>query len=198
LAVNGTALRERHLGELVSQLASEAGTLVRLELDLARAEMQERIDAVRTELGETVELARGETTEQLERLRADAGASARKAASAAGMFGAAGIGALLALGGLTACLVLLLNRFMPADLAAAVVALAWGLVAAASALHGRDALRDAGGIDLGSYLPRMAIAAVKDDIAQAGNAKQALPEQTIETVKEDVQWAKTRGKSDTR
>jgi putative superfamily III holin-X len=198
LAVNGTALRERHLGELVSQLASETGTLVRLELDLARAEMQERVDAVRSELQETVELARSETADQLGRLRADAGAKARKAGSAAGMFGTAGVGALLSLGALTACFVLLLSRVMPADLAAAVVALAWGLVAAAAALRGRDAMRDAGGLALGSYLPRRAIAAVKADLAQAGNAKQALPEQTIETVKEDVQWVKTRGKSDTR
>jgi hypothetical protein len=198
LAVNGTALRGRHVGELVSQLASEAGTLVRLELDLARAEIEERIDAVRSELGETAELARSETSDQLERLRSDAGEKARKAGSAAGMFGAAGIGALLALGALTAALVLLLNRVMPADLAAAVVALAWGLVAATAALRGRDAMRDAGRLDAGSYLPRRTISAVKNDLAQVGNAKQALPEQTIETVKEDVQWVKTRGKSDTR
>jgi hypothetical protein len=198
LAVNGTALRERHLGELVSELASEAGTLVRLELDLARAEIQERVDAVKSELAETAELARTETADQLERLRADAGGKAKKAGAAAGMFGTAGVGALLALGALTACLVLLLNRFMPADVAAAIVAVAWGLLAAAAALRGRDAMRGAGGLELGSYLPRKAIAAVKEDLAQAGNAKQALPEQTIETVKEDVQWVKTRGKSDTR
>jgi hypothetical protein len=198
LAVNGTALRGRHLGELVSQLASEAGTLVRLELDLARAEIQERVDAVRSELGDTAELARSETTDQLERLRSDAGEKARKVGSAAGMFGAAGIGALLALGALTAALVLLLNRVMPADLAAAVVALAWVLVTATAALRGRDAMRDSGRLDAGSYLPRRTIAAVKNDLAQVGDAKQALPEQTIETVKEDVQWVKTRGKSDTR
>jgi hypothetical protein len=196
--VDGTTLRERHLGELVSELASEAGTLVRLELDLARAEMQERVDAVRSELAETVELARSETADHLERLRAEGGAKGKRAASAAGMFGTAGLGALLALGALTACVVLLLNRVMPADAAAAIVALAWCLVAAAAALRGRDAMRDAGGLALGSYLPRRAIAAVKEDLAQAGNAKQALPEQTIETVKEDVQWVKTRGKSDTR
>jgi hypothetical protein len=196
--VNGTALRDRHVGELVSQLASEAGTLVRLELDLARAEMQERVEAVRSELGETVELARSETADQLERLRSDAGVKAKKAGSAAEMFGAAGIGALLAFGALTACIVLLLNRVMPADLAAGIVALAWGLVATAAALRGRDAMREVGGLDVASYFPRRAIAAVKEDLAQAGNAKQALPEQTFETVKEDVQWVKNRGKSDTR
>ena len=198
MAVNGTALRERHLGELVSELASEAGSLVRLELDLARAEIEERVSAVRAELAQTVELARGETSQQLERLQTDASAKAKRAGSGAGMFGAAGLCALLALGALTACFVLLLNRVLPADLSAAIVAVAWGLIAATAALRGRDAMRDAVGLELGSYLPRRTIAAVKEDLAQAGNAKQALPEQTIETVKEDVQWVKTRGKSDAR
>jgi len=198
LSVNGTALRERHVGELVSQLASEAGALVRLELDLARAELHESVDAVKTDLAETAELARSETADQLTRLRTDAGATAKRAGSAAGMFGAAGASVLLALCALTACVVLVLNRVMPADLAAAIVAVGWGLVAAMAALRGRVAAREAGGLKLGSYLPRRAIGAVKDDLAQAGKVKEALPEQTIETVKEDVQWVKTRGKSDTR
>lgn len=85
----------------------------------------------------------------------------------AGMFGGAGVVALLALGALTACLILLLDKAMEAWLAALLVAAVYGAVAAALAMRGRDRVREA--------TPPV--------------------EQTVETVKEDVQWAKTQAKS---
>jgi hypothetical protein len=195
---NGSALRERHIGELMSQLASETGTLVRQEMELARAELRERLDAVRAELADAVDLARSETSQKLDEARADVSAKSKKAGVGLGMFGAAGVASLLGLGTLTAALILLLDRAMPADVAALVVAVAWALVAAAAALRGRDKVREVGSLEPARYLPRRTIESVKEDLKKVGDVKQALPEQTIETVKEDVQWVKTRGKSDAR
>jgi uncharacterized membrane protein YqjE len=123
-------LREQPIGDLLKQLATETTTLVRQELDLAKAEMREK---------------------------------GKKAGPGFGMIGAAGGVALLALGALTACLILALDGVMPNWLAALVVAVAYGAVAAVLYTRGKEKVDDAGS---------------------------PAPRQTIETVKEDVQWAK--------
>ena len=123
-------LREQPIGELLKQLASETTTLVRQELDLAKAEMREK---------------------------------GKKAGPGFGMIGAAGGVALLALGALTACLILALDGTMPNWLAALIVAVVYGAVAAVLYIRGKEKVDD-----VGSPAPR----------------------QTIETVKEDLQWAK--------
>jgi uncharacterized membrane protein YqjE len=123
-------LREQPIGELLKQLATETTTLVRQELDLAKAEMREK---------------------------------GKKAGPGFGMIGAAGGVALLALGALTACLILALDGAMPNWLAALIVAVAYGAVAAVLYTRGKEKVDDAGS---------------------------PAPRQTIETVKEDLQWAK--------
>jgi hypothetical protein len=80
-----------------------------------------------------------------------------------------GPGRSAALGALTACFILALNAVMPAWLAALIVALVYGAIAAFLALRGRDKVKQ---------------------------ATPLVPEQTIETVKEDVEWAKTQMRSD--
>jgi Putative Actinobacterial Holin-X, holin superfamily III len=170
----------------MGQLASDAGLLVRQELELARAELQERLDEIRAELTDAAEIGRDET--------AELAGKGKAVASGAGMFGAAGVAGLLALGALTACLILLLDRWLATDLAALIVAAAWVLVAAALALRGRDRLRRSGEIHRGGWLPTRTLTAVQN----VGSEAHVVPTQTIETVKEDVQWLKTRGKSDAR
>ena len=123
-------LRDRPIGELLKQLANETTTLVRQELDLAKAEMREK---------------------------------AGKAGPGFGMWGAAGVTALLALGSLTAFLILALDGAMPNWLAALIVGLAYAAIAGVFYLRGKRRVQAAGG---------------------------PVPEKTIETVKEDVQWAK--------
>jgi uncharacterized membrane protein YqjE len=123
-------LREQPIGDLLKQLATETTTLVRQELDLAKAEMREK---------------------------------GKKAGPGFGMIGAAGGVALLALGALTACLILALDGVMPNWLAALIVAVVYGAVAAVLYMRGKEKVDDAGS---------------------------PAPRQTIETVKEDVQWAK--------
>jgi len=79
-----------------------------------------------------------------------------------GMLVGAGVTALLALGALTALLIIVLDSFMALWLAALIVTLLWAAVAAALAMAGRNALQ---------------------------SATPPAP-QTVETVKEDIQWAK--------
>jgi MFS family permease len=128
-------LRERPIGDLLKQLSQETTTLVRQELDLAKAEMAEK---------------------------------GRKAGRGAGMFGGAGVAGFLALGALTAALILALDTAMDGWLAALVVGLVYAAIAGVLALTG------------------------KKEVQQA---TPPVPEQTVETVKEDVQWAKTRAPS---
>jgi len=88
-----------------------------------------------------------------------------------GMIGGAGALALCAAGAATAFLVLVFDLFLDSWLAALVVALLLGVVAAALAFLG------------------------KERVAQAGPP---VPEQAIENVKEDAQWLKEQAKSGRR
>jgi hypothetical protein len=130
--------REQPIGELVKELAAEAGTLVRQELDLARAEMTER---------------------------------GRQAGKGAGILGAGAVVGLLGAGALTACLIAALDLAMATWLAALIVAVVYGAVAGVMAMTGRKQIRE---------------------------GAPPVPEQTIDSVKEDVQWAKTRTRSATK
>jgi len=134
---NGEAneLRSHSTGELVKQLSEQTTTLVRKEIELAKAELA---------------------------------AKGKVAGQGAGMFGGAAVAGLLALGTLTVVIVALLDKTMDLWVAALIVTLVYGAVAAVLAMRGRDR--------------------VKEGMPPA-------PEQTVETVKEDVQWAKSQAKS---
>jgi uncharacterized membrane protein YqjE len=113
-------LRDRSIGELLKQLSEQTTRLVHQELELAKAELQQK---------------------------------GKQAGMGAGLFGGAGALGLAALGALTACFILALDLIMPAWLAALLE-------------------------------------------ARVKRATPPVPEQTIETVKEDVEWAKTQMRSD--
>jgi hypothetical protein len=130
--------RDQPVGELLKQLSQETSTLVRQELELAKAEMSQK---------------------------------GKKAGVGAGMLGGAGVSGLLFLGALTATIIGLLDTAMKFWLAALIVTILWAAVAGVLALQGRKKLQD---------------------------ATPPVPEQAQESVKEDVQWAKTRSKSATR
>jgi len=135
---NGPALKERSIGELLTQLSQETTTLVRQELELAKAELTEK---------------------------------GKEAGKGAGMFGGAGLMGLLAAGALTACIIAALDTAMPLWLAALIVAVVYGAIAGVLALQGRDRVK---------------------------RATPPVPEQTIDSTKEDVAWAKTRARSGSR
>jgi len=129
---NNADLRERPIGELLKQLSEETTTLVKQELELAKAEMAQK---------------------------------GKQAGTGAGLLGGAGVTGLLALIALTLTLIYLLGTAMEDWIAALIVTVLWAAVAGALALRGKKELQEAG---------------------------PPVPEQTVETVKEDVEWAKTQ------
>ncbi len=97
--------------------------------------------------------------------RAELKEQGKKAGVGAGMFGAAGLLGLGAFGALTACLIALLATALDHTwLAALIVAIVYGVIAGVLALQGKNKIQE---------------------------ATPPAP-QTVETVKEDVEWAKTR------
>jgi uncharacterized membrane protein YqjE len=128
-------LRDRPVGELLRELSTQTSTLVRQELELAKAEMAEK---------------------------------GKQAGIGAGMFGGAGLFAVLALAALTTCVIAALATGMDVWLAALIVAAVYAAIAAVLALLVREKTRE---------------------------ATPPAPEQAIESTKEDVQWAKSRVKS---
>jgi hypothetical protein len=124
-------------------------------------------------LGELLKQLSEQTTrlvhQELELAKAELTQKGKQAGAGAGLFGGAGAIGLAALGALTACFILALNAIMPAWLAALIVAVVYGAIAAFLALRGRDKVKQ---------------------------ATPLVPEQAVETVKEDVEWAKTQMRSD--
>src|SRR3954469_14322237 len=103
--------------------------------------------------------------QELDLAKAEMAEKGKRAGLGAGMFGGAGLFALLALGALTACVIAALATGMDVWLAALIVAVAYAAVAGVMAVLGKQKTQEA--------LP-------------------PAPEQAIESTKEDVQWAKTR------
>jgi len=106
--------------------------------------------------------------QEIELAKAEMAQKARTALPGLGLFGGAGVVALCAAGALTAFLVLVFSLFLPDWAAALIVGVAMAAVAFVLIRQGKERIADAG---------------------------KPVPEQTIETVKEDVEWAKTRGSS---
>jgi Putative Actinobacterial Holin-X, holin superfamily III len=100
--------------------------------------------------------------------RAELTEKGKEAGKGAGLFGGAGAVGLLGAGALTAGIILLLDLAIAAWLAAIIVGLIYVAVAAFLGLKGRDKIQA---------------------------ATPPVPEQTVDTVKEDVEWAKTRAQS---
>jgi uncharacterized membrane protein YqjE len=128
-------LRERGTGELLKELSDHTTTLVRKEIELAKAELGEK---------------------------------GKKAGMGAGMFGGAGLFGVFAFAALTTCIIVALDSAMELWLAALIVAVVYGAIAGVLALQGRNKVKE---------------------------ATPPVPEQATESVKEDVQWAKTRSRS---
>jgi uncharacterized membrane protein YqjE len=101
---------------------------------------------------------------ELELAKAEVTEKGKEAGIGFGMFGGAGVAGLLALGALTAFAIALLATAMKVWLAALIVTAVWAAVAGVLALVGRTKVQE---------------------------ATPPAP-QTVETIKEDVEWAKTQ------
>jgi hypothetical protein len=128
-------LRDRPTGELLKELSDQTTTLVRKEIDLAKAELAEK---------------------------------SKRAGMGAGMFGGAGLFGVGAFAALTTCLIAALATGMAVWLAALIVTVVYAAIAAILALTGKGKVQE---------------------------ATPPVPEQAIESTKEDVEWAKTRARS---
>jgi uncharacterized membrane protein YqjE len=102
--------------------------------------------------------------QEMELARAELTEKGKQAGKGAGMVGGAGVAGHMALFGLTLTVIFLLDTVMKGWLAALLVTLVWGATAAVLALMGRNRIQE---------------------------ATPPAP-QTVETVKEDVRWAKNR------
>jgi F0F1-type ATP synthase assembly protein I len=129
-------LRDRSLPELLKQLSQETSTLVKQELDLAKAEMTEK---------------------------------GKSAGVGAGFIGGGALLGLGAFGAFTTFLIALIQTAVNHTwLAALIVTVVYGAIAGVLALRGK---------------------------AQVKEAVPPVPEQAVETTKEDVRWVKTRAQS---
>ncbi len=106
--------------------------------------------------------------QELDLAKAELAEKGKKAGAGAGLFGVAGLLGIFGLALLTAMLVMALDGIMEDWLAALIVGVIYLVGAGIAALQGRERVREAG---------------------------PPVPEQTVETVKEDVEWAKSQAKS---
>ena len=109
--------------------------------------------------------------QEIELARAEMMKKGKQAGIGAGMVGGAALMAAAALGGSMATMIIVLDLWMPLWLAALITTVLYGAVAAVLALRGRDELKQTGA---------------------------PIPEKAKESVKEDIQWAKTRAQSNSR
>ena len=126
----GGDLRERSVPDLLKQLSTETSTLVKQELDLAKAELSQQ---------------------------------GKRAGLGAGFIGGGALFGLGAFGAFTAMLIALLGLAMDTWIAALIVTVVYGAIAAVLALRGKSKIQEA----------------------------TPPAEQTVETLKEDARWAKT-------
>jgi hypothetical protein len=131
-------LSDHSVADLLKQASDQTVTLVRQELDLAKAEL---------------------TTK------------AKQAGQGAGLFGAAGAFGVYALGAFTAALILAVGLAVAGWLAALIVAGAYGAIAGVLALSAKNKVQA---------------------------ATPPMPEQTVQSVKEDVESTKQRAKEGRR
>lgn len=106
--------------------------------------------------------------QEVELAKAELTAKGKRAGIGAGMFGAAGVFGLYAAGALVAAAVLGLSHAVSAWLSALIVGIVLAAIAGALALQGR---------------------------ATVARATPPIPEQATESVKEDVQWARSRAQA---
>jgi uncharacterized membrane protein YqjE len=145
--------------------AREAGSLQAREAPSVQQDPRDRglgelvkdlADQTSTLVRQEIKLAQAEVTQR-----------GKLAGKGAGMLAGAAVAALLALGTLTALLIVVLDSAMALWLAILIVLVIWVAAAAALAMAGKKALQ----------------------------ASTPPAPQTVETVKEDIQWAKTQTKS---
>jgi type IV secretory pathway TrbD component len=169
-------LREQPIGELVKQLSTEVTTLVHQEMDLAKALLQQEIETTKRTLKADAEVAKGELQEK-----------GKHAGLGAGMIGGAGIAAILALGTFSVFLLLVLNAIVKDWIAALIVTFLWLVVAAVLAARARAEFKQ-----VGAPIPTQAFQSLRTDAQGSVERIKDSAAESADSIKEDVQWAKTQ------
>jgi uncharacterized membrane protein YqjE len=132
------------------------------------------VDARDRGFGELVKELAGQTStlvrQEIRLAQAEVTEKGKTAGRGAGMLAGAAVAGLLGLGALTALVIIALDGALALWLAALIVTVIWLVIAAVLAQSGRKSLK----------------------------ASTPPAPQTVETVKEDIQWAKTRTGSEPR
>ena len=109
--------------------------------------------------------------QEVELAKAELSIKGKQAGMGAGLFGAAGVLGLFALGALTAAVIAALSLAMDTWIAALIVAVVYAAAAGVAAMTGKRKVKQ---------------------------AAPPIPEDSVESVKEDVQWTKTRAQQGRR
>ena len=133
----------------------------------AKEAISGRVESVKSTLsGSTPD--KDDVKQEIELAKAELAQKGKTAGFGAGMFGGAGLFGVGAFAALTAFFIALLDGAVSIWLAALIVAVVYAAVAGVLALTGKNKVKE---------------------------ATPVAPEQAMDSVKEDVQWAKTRAKS---
>ena len=197
---NGS-LRSRHVGELVKDLSHDFSRLIKLEVELAKAEVRDLAVDLRAEVQRTVSAAESELAAGGERVANRLSENGKQAGVAGGLVAGAAIFALGAFGVLTAFLILVLAEAIPAWAGALIVLALYGAAAALLVLLGRNRWRRAMPLVPTTEI-RQTVQNLRQTISEGkerlAEAMPPVPEQTIETVKEDIEWVKHPTRSGAR
>ena len=109
--------------------------------------------------------------QEIELARVEMTEKGKRAGMGLGMVGGAAVFALVTLGGSMATIIIVLDMLIPLWLAALITTAVYGVVAVVLVRRGRDELKETGA---------------------------PIPERTRDSIKEDIQWAKTHAKSKDR
>src|SRR6185312_8192950 len=97
--------------------------------------------------------------QEIDLAKAEMAVKGKQVGIGAGVFGAAGVAALMMLGSLTAFVILLLALALPSWAAALIVTLVWGAIAGTLALIGRNKMRE-----VGKPVPQTTVETLKEDM----------------------------------
>lgn len=197
---NGS-LRSRHFGELVKDLSHDFSRLIKLEVELAKAELRNLGSDLRARAERTASDAASEVSAGGDRVATRLSESGKEAGIAAGMLAGAAVFAFGAFGALTAFLILALAEAMPAWAASLIVIALYGVVATVLAVLARNRWRRATPLVPTTEI-RQTAEKVREVLSEGkerfAEAMPPVPEQTIETVKEDIEWVKHPTRSEVR
>lgn len=139
---------------------------------MANATGRPTMDASQASIAELVQQLSEQTSllarQEVELAKAELTEKGKRAGIGVGMFGGAGVFVFYALGALTAAAILGLSKAVAAWAAALIVAAVLGVLAGILALQGKNKVEQ---------------------------ATPPIPEQAAESVKEDVEWTKTRAQA---